>query len=65
MPLLDLAAITPRPRPPRAPDLLIAARRALALSAHPDNAELIDELHGDAHKVIEELHAAIVERLRA
>ncbi len=41
-------AIATRPRPARTPDLLIAARRALALFPHPENAELIEGMRGDA-----------------
>jgi len=65
VPIIDLANITARPRPPRSPDLLIAARRALALLCDPENAEIIEELHGDAHAVIEDLQSAIIERIRA
>ena len=54
MPIIDLADIAIRPRPTRTPDLLIAARRALALLCDPENAEIIEEMHGDSHKVIEQ-----------
>ena len=45
-------------------DVIEAARRALALLAHPENEDLVMEMVGEPHAVIEALIASLTELQR-